>query len=884
MSKASQAREIRQDANEAAAAKLWAVYISEAERYDKSLVESWKSDMEGMLIFAGLFSAILTAFIIESYQLLSPDSGEQTVQLLAHISQQLAAGSNGTISPVVSPPSFTPSTTSLVCNTLWFISLGLSLTCALIATLLEQWARDFIHKANMRSAPLIRARIYSYLYYGMKRFNMHMVADIIPLLLHASLLFFFAGLVTFLLPISIPMAAITAILLALVASAYVMLTLLPLRYLDCPYRTPLSGMFWHLTGRLRALWNRRSSFLRGTTAAFPHRTRHHLRSTEPKSMMDAMAEKAGEDSPARTERDYQALVWTVKSLTDDNELEPFVEALPNVLWGYNGLRPGFPHLVLRLVNHPDVQLGSRIDGFRVNSVNGILSLQASQHRQISSYKAIWAIGSFARKNLVGGDPNSAVDFHHFQAYTCPTMSPALEHYAVSAQTMMKWSTFCAIYSRLDDQYRYLLQCQGGSSRLALASASSVIAFLTNDCHFLIHGRHVRIARREEELSASDIPELLQTVQSLRDTTPHAILFAYLRRSFQLDSPPYQWNHTKDMITIDHSLPFSAFQAALEWNLSAGTLVYLQQSEPLLPNYNLVWKDSVIEELLAFWKPTQPVPIPSSVMRYLIRRDSEAALGLLRRSGILPFVWMSLPKTLYSKTEGPYNDQVLAFLWVLCSDNFLAQRHWNFALSLGLDVLEAMSATNYYSSSAAALLKTRILTCLAATSHTCSDTELSALFKHSVLPVDTVVDPHNDILPSHRARIPEARVHILAEFLECFARDKFPYKGIETLRKIEIAEPIIRSTCLDPYAGRSGWKELPWLDDPLARQTLKQTFTEYESALASSPDLPTGLLGRLQTILQGLDTLHPDSDLAQSPLEMDDLGISGTNSSLVCAEE
>jgi uncharacterized membrane protein len=34
-----------------AAAKLWSVYISEAEKYDKGLVESWKTDMEGMLIF-----------------------------------------------------------------------------------------------------------------------------------------------------------------------------------------------------------------------------------------------------------------------------------------------------------------------------------------------------------------------------------------------------------------------------------------------------------------------------------------------------------------------------------------------------------------------------------------------------------------------------------------------------------------------------------------------------------------------------------------------------------------------------------------------------------------------------------------------------------------
>jgi hypothetical protein len=37
--------------DEAAAAKLWAVYVLEAEKYDKALVESWKSDMEGLLIF-----------------------------------------------------------------------------------------------------------------------------------------------------------------------------------------------------------------------------------------------------------------------------------------------------------------------------------------------------------------------------------------------------------------------------------------------------------------------------------------------------------------------------------------------------------------------------------------------------------------------------------------------------------------------------------------------------------------------------------------------------------------------------------------------------------------------------------------------------------------
>ncbi|KAJ7438056.1 hypothetical protein FB451DRAFT_1416495 [Mycena latifolia] len=244
---------------EAAAAKLWAVYILEAEKYDKALVESWKSDMEGMLIFAkaGLFSASLTAFLIESYKTLNPDSGDTTVKLLTQISLQLAASTNGSTLQLPESTPFTPPVASLVCNALWFISLGFSLTCALIATLLEQWARDFLHKADMHSAPVIRARVYSYLYYGLKRFNMHTVVEIIPLLLHASLLFFFAGLVAFLIPVNVTMTAITGVLLFIVASVYAVLTLLPLRYLDSPYRTPLSGAFWQLFHSVKKLWKRR---------------------------------------------------------------------------------------------------------------------------------------------------------------------------------------------------------------------------------------------------------------------------------------------------------------------------------------------------------------------------------------------------------------------------------------------------------------------------------------------------------------------------------------------------------------------------------------------------------------------------------------------------
>ncbi|KAJ7493982.1 hypothetical protein FB451DRAFT_1164846 [Mycena latifolia] len=85
--------------DEWAGTRLWAVYISEAEKYDEALVEGWKPDMEGLLLFvrcypemgnlatgmakAGPFSASLAAFLVENYKNLSPDQESITIALLA---------------------------------------------------------------------------------------------------------------------------------------------------------------------------------------------------------------------------------------------------------------------------------------------------------------------------------------------------------------------------------------------------------------------------------------------------------------------------------------------------------------------------------------------------------------------------------------------------------------------------------------------------------------------------------------------------------------------------------------------------------------------------------------------------------------------------------
>ncbi|CAK5279128.1 unnamed protein product, partial [Mycena citricolor] len=115
------------DRERASGNKLWSAYISEAQSYDRGLIDGWRSEMDGLLIFAGLFSGVVTTFIIESYKTLSPDPGSQTLALLSQISHQLANLNNGTAVADALPPAaaFSPPISALVCNALWFTSLAL---------------------------------------------------------------------------------------------------------------------------------------------------------------------------------------------------------------------------------------------------------------------------------------------------------------------------------------------------------------------------------------------------------------------------------------------------------------------------------------------------------------------------------------------------------------------------------------------------------------------------------------------------------------------------------------------------------------------------------------------------------------------------------------
>ncbi|KAH9013836.1 hypothetical protein EDB85DRAFT_900679 [Lactarius pseudohatsudake] len=221
------------------------MYCARALKFDDENVENWKGGADGILVFTGLFSSTIATFIVISYQNLQQDPHLITQSLLAQIPHQhFNATTNGTSSPTgtTSPStqcSFPPSTPVVFVNSVWFLSLVLSLTCALIVTLLQQWTRRYRQKIQRSQAPHVHAHIFSR---GVRRFRITGL-ETLPFLLIISMLLFFAGLIVFTFLVNHIVAYITLTIVGVCFLSYIAFTPMLFIFHDCPYYTPSRHSF-----------------------------------------------------------------------------------------------------------------------------------------------------------------------------------------------------------------------------------------------------------------------------------------------------------------------------------------------------------------------------------------------------------------------------------------------------------------------------------------------------------------------------------------------------------------------------------------------------------------------------------------------------------------
>jgi hypothetical protein len=251
---------------------------------------------------------------------------------LANIYQAIADPNSFNISssPPASPPPFSPPNSAVWVNALWFLSLVISLTCALLATLLQQWARQYLKITQSRYSPHKRARIRAFFAEGVEKCLLPWAVDTLPTLLHISLFLFFAGLVVFLCNVNLTIFKLVLSWVGLCTALYGCITCMPIIRHDSPYYTPLSLPVWHVVaGTPFPIF----MFLRWCNKLLRYRFSYrHIRNLEKtcrKLLAQGMRKTAEETAlQSLSEIETRAFMWTFNCLDEDHELEHFFSGLP----------------------------------------------------------------------------------------------------------------------------------------------------------------------------------------------------------------------------------------------------------------------------------------------------------------------------------------------------------------------------------------------------------------------------------------------------------------------------------------------------------------------------------------------------------------------------
>lgn len=193
-------------------------------------------------------------------------------------------------------------------NALWFTSLTLSLGTALMAVLVKQWLYQYMLmiSGTARDRSLIRF----YRFEGLQKWHVLTIIGTLPIVLHIALGLFLAGLVVFLIPLNISLACVVGFITLIVYALYAVSNILPVIYVQCPYRTPFSDILNVLLRPVRALpslmmvpiYKLLHTFGRGTTSNPMHP--EYKRTT-----LKEMERLAATNDEVAEEVAWRALLW-----------------------------------------------------------------------------------------------------------------------------------------------------------------------------------------------------------------------------------------------------------------------------------------------------------------------------------------------------------------------------------------------------------------------------------------------------------------------------------------------------------------------------------------------------------------------------------------------
>ncbi|KAJ6592241.1 hypothetical protein DFH09DRAFT_1306128 [Mycena vulgaris] len=245
-------------------------------------IDRWRSGLDALLVFLGLFSGIVTAFFVGSLSALKPDETARTNELLANLTNIIVAISgSGADLRVAQPVIFQPDQTDVRLNSFWSLSLVLSLSLAALAVV----CRGFLNMAAFsRDAKASNKLVDIKTRWGATEKVLGATVEALPPLLVIPVLLFIAGLLDTLLssvlrlsPPPAPILVVSGISLFFVFALVVFLifaivdsSINPAR---SPFQTTLSHILYsHLHPTLSAFfskWSPRLLNLRASDGTLP---------------------------------------------------------------------------------------------------------------------------------------------------------------------------------------------------------------------------------------------------------------------------------------------------------------------------------------------------------------------------------------------------------------------------------------------------------------------------------------------------------------------------------------------------------------------------------------------------------------------------------------
>ncbi|KAG8952103.1 hypothetical protein FRC04_005103 [Tulasnella sp. 424] len=218
--------------------KFYKFYDELADEIDEDLVKSLKAQLDGILIFAGLFAGVNSAFLALTLPQMSANPLDDTNALLL----QLVSGKNNSITIADLPSaSFSPPSDIYPINVLFSMSLTLALLASFLAVLGQQWLVHYRKRSGGGAEHQRWEQLRRYL--GARRWGLELVLDhILPTLLQIGLIVFCISFILFLGTLSRSISYIIAAPMGLAATVVLVLAICAAWDQWCPFKSPLSHL------------------------------------------------------------------------------------------------------------------------------------------------------------------------------------------------------------------------------------------------------------------------------------------------------------------------------------------------------------------------------------------------------------------------------------------------------------------------------------------------------------------------------------------------------------------------------------------------------------------------------------------------------------------